>query len=92
MGFLGGTYMLNSLERSLKRMHVRGSHALFLQVVLIFPLVQTHLENVTPQISLGERNNCQHHICDVARAVVPAGQLCPMRTVQTNIRQPSGAS
>jgi hypothetical protein len=39
MGFLMGTYALNSFERSLKRMHVYGSHALFLQVVLILPLV-----------------------------------------------------
>jgi hypothetical protein len=45
MGFLGGTHALNSFERSL--MHVHGSHALFLQVVLILPLVQTHPVNVT---------------------------------------------
>jgi hypothetical protein len=42
MGFLGGTHVLNSLKRSLKRMHVHGSHALFLQVVLILPLVWAH--------------------------------------------------
>jgi hypothetical protein len=30
MGFLGGTHALNSLKRSLKRMHAHGSHALFL--------------------------------------------------------------
>jgi hypothetical protein len=75
MGFLSGTYTLNSFQRSLKRMHVHGSHALFLQVVLILPLVRTHLENVTCQISLGERNICRHHASIVARTVVPAGQL-----------------
>jgi hypothetical protein len=37
--------------------------------------VQTHLENVTCQISLGERNICRRHTGDVAQAVVPAGQL-----------------
>jgi hypothetical protein len=75
MGFLKGTYVLNSFERSLKRKHVHGSHALFLQVVLILPLVQTHPENVTPQISLGERNIHWHHDSIVAWAVVLAGQL-----------------
>ncbi len=45
---------INSLERSLKRTHVHGSHLLFLQVELILPLVQTHPENVTCQSSLGE--------------------------------------
>jgi hypothetical protein len=39
MGFLVSTYRLNSLEISLKSMHVHGSHALFLQVVLVLPLV-----------------------------------------------------
>jgi len=75
MGFLGGTHMLNSLERNLKRTHVHGSHALFLQVVLILPLVWTHPENMTCQISLCERNICQCHAIDVAWAKVPAGQL-----------------
>jgi hypothetical protein len=75
MGFLGGTHVLNSLKRSLRRTHVHGSHALFLQVVLILPLVRTHPENVTRQISLGERNVCRHHTGDVAWALVPAGQL-----------------
>jgi hypothetical protein len=76
MGFLGGTHTLNSLERSLKRMHVHGSHALFFQVVLILPLVRTHPENVTCQISLSEPSVHQHHTGDIAWAVVPAGQLC----------------
>jgi hypothetical protein len=75
MGFLWGTHALNSLERSLKRMHVHGSHPLFLQNVLILPLVRTYLENVTCQISLGEWNICQHHTEIVAWAVVPARQL-----------------
>ncbi len=75
MGFLGGTHTLNSLERSLKRTHVHGRLALFLQVVLILPLVQTHPENVTCQISLGERNISRRHTGDVAWAVVPVGQL-----------------
>jgi hypothetical protein len=75
MGFLWGTYALNSLERSLKRMHVHGSHTLFLQVVLILPLVQKHPENVTCQISRGEWNICRRHESIVAWAVVPAGQL-----------------
>ncbi len=75
MGLLMGTYMLNSLKRSLKRTHVHGSHTLFLQVVLVLPLVQTHPEKVTCQISLGEWNICQHHAGIVAWAVVPAGQL-----------------
>ncbi len=44
MGLLVGTYALDYLERSLKRMHVHGSHALFLQDVLVLPLVLTHLE------------------------------------------------
>jgi hypothetical protein len=66
MGFLRGTHALNSLERSLKRTHVDWSHALFLQVVLILPLVWTHLENVTCQISLGERNICWR--CSTSRA------------------------
>ncbi len=75
MGFLQGTYALNCLKRSLKRTHVHGSHALFLQVVLILPLLQTHPENVTPQISLSEWNICQCHASIVAWAEVPAGQL-----------------
>ena len=75
MGFFRGTYTLNSFERILKRTHVHGSHALFLQVVLILPLVQTHPENVTCQISLVEWNVCWHHAVNVAWAVVPAGQL-----------------
>ncbi len=76
MGFLWGTHVLNSLERSLKRMHVYGSHPLFLKVVLILPLVWTHLENVTRQISLGEWNIRRCHAGIVARAIVPSGQLC----------------
>jgi hypothetical protein len=76
MGFLGGTNALNSLKRSLKRTHVHGSHALSLQVVLILPLVRTHPENVTRQISLGEWNICWQHAGDIAWAVAPAGQLC----------------
>ncbi len=75
VGFLGGTYVLDSFERSLKRTHVHGSHTLFLQVVLILPLVQTHPENVTCQISLGEWNICRCHASIVTWAVVPAGQL-----------------
>jgi hypothetical protein len=54
-------------------MHVH--HVLFLQVVLILPLVRTHQESVTHQISLGELNICRHHASIVAWAVVPAGQL-----------------
>jgi hypothetical protein len=75
MGFLGGTHVLNSLKRSLKRTHVHGSHPFFLQVVLILPLVQTHPENVTCQISHSERNVCRRHTGDVAWTVVPAVQL-----------------
>ncbi len=75
MGFLRGTHALNSLKRNLKRTHVRGSHALFMQVVLILPLLRTHPENVTCQISLSEQNICRHHAGDIAQAVVPAGQL-----------------
>jgi hypothetical protein len=71
-----GTYTLDSLERSLKRTHVHGSHTLFLQVILVLPLVRTHPENVTCQISLGEVNICPHHAGIVARAVLPAWQLC----------------
>jgi hypothetical protein len=52
MGLLMGTYMLDSLERSLNRTHVHESHTLFLQVILVLPLVWTHPENVTCQISL----------------------------------------
>jgi hypothetical protein len=66
MGFLMDTYALNSFERSLKKMHVHGSHALFLQVVLILLLLWTHPENVTRQISLGEWNICRHHASIVA--------------------------
>jgi hypothetical protein len=75
MGFLEGTYALNSLERSLKRTHANGNHALFLQVVLILPLVRIHPENVTRQISLREWNICQCHAGIVAWAVILAGQL-----------------
>ncbi len=75
MGFLWGAHMLNSLERSLKRMHVHPSHPLVLQVVLILLLAWTHPENMTCQISLGEQNNRRCHASNVARAVVPAGQL-----------------
>ncbi len=75
MGILMGTYMFNSLERRLKRTHVHGSHTLFLQVILVLPLVQTHPENVTCQICLGEQNIRQHHASIVAPAVIPAGQL-----------------
>jgi hypothetical protein len=75
MGLLMGPYALNSLERSLKSTHVHESHTLFLQVILVLPLVQTHLENVTCQISLGEWLICRRHAGIVAWAVVPAGQL-----------------
>jgi hypothetical protein len=75
VGFLMGTYALDNFKRNLKRSHVHGSHPLFLQVVLVLPLVWTHLENMTCQISLGERNICWHHASIVAWAVVPAGQL-----------------
>jgi hypothetical protein len=67
--------MLDSLKRSLKSMHVHGNHTLFLQVVLVLPLVQTHPEIVTCQISLGEWHICRRHAGIVAQAVVPAGQL-----------------
>jgi hypothetical protein len=40
------------------------------------PLVRTHPENVTCQISLGEQYICRCHAGIVAWAVVPAGQLC----------------
>jgi hypothetical protein len=75
MGFLGGTHALNSFKRSLKRVHVHRSHALFLQVVLILPLVQTHPENMTCQIILCEWNVHWCHAVDIAWAVVTAGQL-----------------
>ncbi len=75
MGFLMGTYVLDSFKRSLKRSHVHGSHTLFLQIILVLPLVQTHPKNVTRQISLGERNILWHHASNVAQAVIPAGQL-----------------
>jgi hypothetical protein len=74
MGFLRGTHALNSLERRLNRTHVHGSHPLFLQVVLILPLVRAHLENVTCQISLREQNIRRCHAGIVAWAVVLAGQ------------------
>jgi hypothetical protein len=76
MGLLMGTYTLDSPKRSLKIMQVHGSHTLFLQVILVLPLVRTHPENVTCQISLGEWNIRWHHAGNVAWAVVPAGQLC----------------
>jgi hypothetical protein len=75
MGFPRGTYALNSLEKSFKRMHVHGSHPFFLQVILILTLVRTHLKNSTCQISLGEWNICWCHASIVAWAVVPVGQL-----------------
>jgi hypothetical protein len=86
MGLLMGTYTLDSPKRSLKRMHVHGSHPLFLQVVLVLPLVRTHPENVTRQISLGEWHIHWRHARIVDWAVVPAGQcatssevaLCPI--------------
>jgi hypothetical protein len=74
-GFLVSTYALNGLERRVKSTHVHGSHALFLQVVLVLPMVRTHPEYVTRQISLRERHICRHHACTVAWAVVPAGLL-----------------
>ncbi len=73
MGFLVSTYALNSPKRSLKSTHVHGIHALFLQVLLILPLVWTHLEYMTCQISLSEQHICRRHAGDVAWAVVPAG-------------------
>ncbi len=75
MGLLMGTYTLDSLERSLKRTHVHGSNILFLHVILVLPLVRTHPENATCQISLGDWNICRRHAGIVAWAVVPAGQL-----------------
>ena len=75
MGFLLGTHALNSLKRSLKRTHVHGSHPFLVEVVLILPLMWTHPENVTCQISHGEWNIHWCHTGIVAWAVVPAGQL-----------------
>ncbi len=46
-----------------------------MEVVLILSLVQTHLENMTCQISFGEQNICRCHTRIEARAVVPAEQL-----------------
>ncbi len=46
-----------------------------MKVVLILLRVQTHLENVTRPISLGEQNICRCHTGIVAQAVVQAGQL-----------------
>jgi hypothetical protein len=43
---------------------------------LILPPMQTHPENVTCQISLGEWDICRCHTGLVAWAVVPAEQLC----------------
>ncbi len=73
MGLLVDTFALNSLKRRLKRMHVHGSHALFLQVALVLLLVRTHPEYVTCQISLREQHIRRRHAGDVAWAVVPAG-------------------
>jgi hypothetical protein len=70
-----GNYVLDSFKRSLKRMHVHRSHTLFLQVVLVLSLVRTHPENVTCQISLGERNISRCRASNVAQAVIPSGQL-----------------
>jgi hypothetical protein len=56
-------------------MHIHGSHTLFLQVVLILPLVRKHPENVTRQISLSEWNIRRCHASNVAWAIIPAGQL-----------------
>ena len=75
MGFLLSTHALNRLKRSLKRTNVHGSHPFLVEVVLILPLMQTHRENATCQISLGERNIHRCHAGDVAWAAVPAGQL-----------------
>jgi hypothetical protein len=75
VGFLMGTYAFDSFKRSLIRMHVHGSHTLFLQVLLVLPLVRTHPENVTCQISLGEWNIFWRHASDVVCAAIPAGQL-----------------
>ncbi len=66
---------LDSFKSTLKRMHVHGSHILFLHVVLILPLIQTHPENATCQFSLAEWNICRRHVSIVAWAVVTAGQL-----------------
>jgi hypothetical protein len=52
-----------------------GVIPIFLQVVLILPLVQTHPENVICQINLGEWNIRRCHANIVAWAVVPARQL-----------------
>ncbi len=52
------TYMLYRLKRPEKQTHVHGSHAFLVEVVLILPCVQTHPENVTRPISLGEQNIC----------------------------------
>ncbi len=56
-------------------MHVHGSHAFLVEVVLVLPHVQTHLENVTCQISHGEWNICRSQARIVTWAVVPAWQL-----------------
>jgi hypothetical protein len=75
MGLFLCTHALDCLERREKLTHVHGSHALLVEILLILPPVQTHLENVSHQISLGEQNIHRCHTGIVARAVVPAGQL-----------------
>jgi hypothetical protein len=67
--------VLNSFQRSEKQTHIHRTHAFLKEVVLVLPLVRTHPENVTCQISLSERNIHWCHTIIVAQAVVPAGQL-----------------
>jgi hypothetical protein len=47
IGSFLGTYVLNSLERQEKRIHVHRSHAFLVKVELILPCVWAHPNSVT---------------------------------------------
>ncbi len=69
------TYVLYSLKRHKKQMHVHGSHTFLMKVELVLSRKWAHLENVTYQVSLCEWNIHWSCVGLDSWAVEPAWQL-----------------
>ncbi len=72
IGIFLRTYVLYSLKRHKKLMHVHGSHTLLVKVEVVLPRKWAHRYNMTCQISLHEQNICLKCIGHDTGAVEPA--------------------
>ncbi len=97
MGFLRNTCMLNSLERSLKRMHVHGSHAHFICCTDPATGMDTSGEHDLPNQSWLTEHlsaSCRHCSlgCSTSRAAARRRHWVALRAVRIDVHQPYGAS